>query len=282
MYYQGSGFFKLHDLLLDLAISIGKESQCAFSVDESFIKGPTMHASYSYRRILMGKKSIVDGDVDVMASNRAYSTSCLHTLSFSQNSGIQKIPAIFLSGARVLRVLDLRGTQISSFPACVGNLKLLRVLNLTETKIAEVPECVKSNTSLRFLDISNYRNLEQLPEWIGELNFLEHLNLLGTTLKKLYGSMPKGLSKLVSLQVLRTYADKKLSVEDNEFLRLEHFVNLVNLREVRIGIHHEVELKMRTLVIDNNTNVNLQPLSEKMLAMKDLEFLWLRFLFLCT
>ncbi|GLJ20159.1 hypothetical protein SUGI_0365910 [Cryptomeria japonica] len=290
MYMQGSGSFKLHDLLLDLAISIGKESQCAFSVDESFRKGPAVQASCSYRRILMGKKSIVDGDVDVMASNRAYSASRLRTLSFSQNRGIQKIPAILLSGARVLRVLDLSGTGISSLPACVGNLKLLRVLNLSGTNIAEVPECVKSNTSLRFLYISICENLEQLPEWIGELNFLEHLDLLGTALKKVDGSMPKGLSKLVSLQVLMIDNDNKLSVEDNEFLRLEHFVNLVNLHEVWIGIHHEAELKsiedgilstlvkMRTLGIINSTNVtevNLPPLSEKMLAMKDLEFLHL-------
>ncbi|GLJ20163.1 hypothetical protein SUGI_0366060 [Cryptomeria japonica] len=285
MYDQGWGMFKLHDLLLDLAISIGKESQCAFSVDESFRKGPAVQTSSSYRRILMCKKSIVDGDVDVMASNRAYSASRLRTLSFSQNRGIQKIPAILLSGARVLRVLDLSGTQISSLPACVGNLKLLRLLNLRGTNIAEVPECVKSNTSLRFLDISICENLEQLPEWIGELNFLEHLDLWGTALKKFNGSMPKGLSKLVSLQVLITDNDNKLSVQDDEFLSLEHLVNLVNLREVRIGIRHEAEfksiedgilsilVKMRTLKLINTTGVNLPPLSEKMLAMKDLEFL---------
>ncbi|GLJ20105.1 hypothetical protein SUGI_0364760 [Cryptomeria japonica] len=285
IYGQGERMFKVHDLLLDLAISMSKESQCVFSAEEAFQKGPIVQANSRFRRILMAKKSIGDGDVNAMASNRAYSASRLRTLSFSKNGGIQNIPEILLRSAKVVRVLDLSGTGISSLPECVGNLMLLRVLNLRETKISEVPECVKNNKSLRFLDVSWCQNLERLPEWIGELNCLEYLDIRPTRGKKFDGSMPKGIRKLVSLQVLRINGD-------NEFLQLEHFVNLVNLRQVRIDVRHEAELKsiedgilatlvkMRTLGIINDVEGHadeghLPPLSDKMLAMKDLEYLYL-------
>ncbi|GLJ26193.1 hypothetical protein SUGI_0502560 [Cryptomeria japonica] len=194
--YYGTGFqrrkldtmYILHDLVLDLAISISKESKCAFSVEEAFKKGTT--------RVLMVKKSIGNGDVHVMASNGAYSASRLRTFSFSQNKSIQNIPATLLRGARVLLILDLSRTSISSLPAYVQpayveNLKLLRFLNLSETNIAEVPKYVRSNKSLRFLDLSNCSGLERLPNWIGELNCLEHLDISGFR-----GFMPKEISKL--------------------------------------------------------------------------------------
>ncbi|GLJ19863.1 hypothetical protein SUGI_0360050 [Cryptomeria japonica] len=273
--------FKLHDLLLDLAMSIAKESQCAFSVEEAFKKDLTVQTGRTCHRILMGKRSIGDDDVKVMVRNRAYSASYLRTISFSKNLGIQNIPPNLINGARVLRVLDLSGTGISALPNCVGNLKLLRVLNLNETNITEVPECVKSIKGLRFLDISFCMSLEQFPKWIGELNSLEHLDIRQYIEK----SMPKGISKLVSLQVLKLTDMNKLSVEDNDFLQLQHFVNLVNLRELLISIHHEAELKsiedgilaslvkVRNLIIQNVTTDNCPPVSEKMLAMKDLESL---------
>ncbi|GLJ20209.1 hypothetical protein SUGI_0366820 [Cryptomeria japonica] len=282
MYDRYNRWFKLHDLLLDLAISIAKEIQCAFSVEESFKKGPVVQTSSRCRRILMGKKSIGDGDLDVMASSQAYSASRIRTLSFPQNKGIGNIPALLLSGARLLRVLDLIDTAISSLPDCVGNLKLLTVLNLSRNQIAEVPECLKSIKSLLFLDISKCSNLEGYPVWIGELNCLKNLDMILYT-TKFDGQMPKGMSKLVSLEVLKIDSCNELSVDKNEFLRLEHFVNLVNLREVRIDIRHETELesikdgilarlvKMRNLTMVNDASYEGNLLEEMLEEFPELE-----------
>ena len=117
-------------------------------------RGPT--------RLLMVKKRIGDDDVDAMASDRAYCASRLCTLSLSQNNGIHNIPTTLLSGARVVHILDLSNTNISSLPACVENLKLLRFLNLSWKNITEVPTCVRSNKSLHFLDISLCSSLKEL------------------------------------------------------------------------------------------------------------------------
>ncbi|GLJ20252.1 hypothetical protein SUGI_0367790 [Cryptomeria japonica] len=288
LYDQVNKRFKLNDLFLDLAISISKESKCAFSVDATLYRGTSMQTSSRYRRILLRKISIGDDDVEVMARNRGYSASCLRTLSFSQDRGIQHIPAMLLSDVRVLRILDLSETNISSLPTCVENLKLLKVLNLRGTRITQVPKCIRSNKSLRFLDISNCQKLEQLPQWIGELNCLEHLDISGVN------SMPKGIANLVSLQVLRSDINNcKQSTEEKEFFQLEDYVYLFNLREVSIVVHHQAELKtmekggifamlvkLRNLKIcnasDGHVDVsNLPPLSEQMLAMKNLEFLLL-------
>ncbi|GLJ20211.1 hypothetical protein SUGI_0366870 [Cryptomeria japonica] len=230
----------------------------------------------------MGKKSIGDGDVDVITRSQAYSASRIQNQGI-QNRGILNIPALFLSGARVLHVLNSSGTGISSLPDCVGNLKLLAVLNLSRTEIAEVQKCVKRIKSFIFLDICYFSDLEGYPVWIGELSCLKHLNMILVN-TKFDGKIPKGMSKLVSLEVLKIDSDNKLSVDENEFLRLEHFVNLVNLREVMITIHHETELesikdgilarlvKMRNLTIFNYATIECN-LSEEMFAMKDLEFL---------
>ncbi|KAH9319334.1 hypothetical protein KI387_021103 [Taxus chinensis] len=81
---------KMHDLLLDLAISISKEGQSAFSMDEAFNK---VEGRYC-RRILLGKKSIHDEVILCLTSSSgAYSASRLRTLSLSSNGFIENIPA---------------------------------------------------------------------------------------------------------------------------------------------------------------------------------------------
>ena len=72
--------FTLHDLSLDSANSIAKESQCAFSVEETLERGLTAQMGGRYRRFLMGKKSIGDNDVDVMSINMEYYASCLESI----------------------------------------------------------------------------------------------------------------------------------------------------------------------------------------------------------
>ncbi|KAH9319368.1 hypothetical protein KI387_021137 [Taxus chinensis] len=127
---------KMHDLLLDLAISISKEGQSAFSVDEAFNK---VEGSYC-RRILLGKKSIHDEVILCLTSSSgAYSASRLRTLSLSSNYLIENIPAKLFTGMRALRVLRSLGPLILSRDE--GSEELLKVehlvnlINLRELRI---------------------------------------------------------------------------------------------------------------------------------------------------
>ncbi|XP_059074189.1 disease resistance RPP13-like protein 4 isoform X1 [Cryptomeria japonica] len=178
---------KIHDLLHDLAIHISREKKCAFSVEEA---ATYTSAASGWCRILLAKKDINPNDIS--ESRPAY----LRTLSLSQNNEISSIPENFFSAIRGLRVLDLSSTRIYALPASIGKMVLLKVLNLRGTAIVEVPECVRHLKSLLFLAMSN--GCRSLPVWIGELKCLQYLEC------QLVYRMPRGISKLASLRVLRS------------------------------------------------------------------------------
>ncbi|GLJ52631.1 hypothetical protein SUGI_1120180 [Cryptomeria japonica] len=258
-------YCKIHDLLHDLAIQIAKEDKCVFSVEE--VSKPTSGAT-GWGRILLAKKGLHD-----LAISDTSRPVYLRTLSLSRNRETTSIQDKLFSSMRGLRVLDLSWTKISTLPTSLGKMVLLRVLNLTETEINEVPQCVKHLKSLLFLALPRY--CMSLPAWISELRYLQHLHC--TCVRP----MPKGISKLASLKTLRTYFFD-LSTEEDEFMRLDDFVNMTQLQEVQLLVRHEMECKkteegilaqlveMRHLKILNEGTEFLQ-FSEKMRAMKHLE-----------
>ncbi|GLJ19571.1 hypothetical protein SUGI_0353670 [Cryptomeria japonica] len=221
----------------------------------------------------------------------AISTSSLHcqrylrTISFSQNPEITR---------RVLRVLDLSSTAISTLPECVGKLKLLKVLNLSNTKIREVPDCVRRLKCLEYLDVSECTSIQSVPDWIGDLKSLSYLNLKNCSKELTRNYLPKGISSLSSLKTLRSRAFP-LPAEENEFLNVKDLGNLTNLHEIYFFLEDEGGLrsvedgslerlvKMRILCVGNGIlaregdieESNLPALPEKMNIMKDLQHLFL-------
>ncbi|GLJ34957.1 hypothetical protein SUGI_0703400 [Cryptomeria japonica] len=160
----------------------------------------------------------------------------LRTLSLYETS-IEKVEKKFVSPVRLLRVLDLSNTQISTLPPCVGKLKILKLLNLSCTKIKKVPKCVKSLKRLLFLDLSDCE-LERLPKWINKLKCLQHLNISGCN-DDLLSHMPKGISKLVDLRVLRS-SHLRFCAEKDGFLKLEDLPKLTCLQDVSLEVNKEM------------------------------------------
>ncbi|GLJ20374.1 hypothetical protein SUGI_0370180 [Cryptomeria japonica] len=198
-------YCRIHDLLFDLAIDISKENRRAFAVEDDFT---------AVKRILLPKKAIDDVVTNPKKSSCPRS---LRTLSL-HNNPLTKIEANFLSPIR-----------------------LLRLLNLSSTKIEEVPICVRSLKSLLFLDLILCRQLRRIPEWIGELKCLRHLNVKCCK-DELRNHVPKGISELLSLRVLRS-DDLRLSVEDDGLLKLDDAVKFTHLQELSLQLKHEKELK---------------------------------------
>ncbi|GLJ19482.1 hypothetical protein SUGI_0351760 [Cryptomeria japonica] len=221
-------YCKIHDLLLDLAVDISKENRCIFGVQDAFS---------SVKRILLGRKEIDDM---VIVQNKTSCPRCLRTLSLYKNP-LEKIEADFMSPMRLLRVLDLSHTQISTLPHYVGKQKLLRVLNLSYTRFKEVPICVRSLRSLFLLDLSFCEQLQRLPTWISELECLQHLNIHDCH-DGLPSHMPKGIAELASLRVLRS-DHLRLSIEDDELLKLEDVAKFTRLQELSLIVKHDKELK---------------------------------------
>ncbi|GLJ14377.1 hypothetical protein SUGI_0232320 [Cryptomeria japonica] len=197
----------------------------------------------------------------------------------SQNWEIETIPENLFTAMRGLRVLDLSSTRISTLPASVGKIVLLKVLNLRDTRVYKVPECVRYLKSLLFL-VMPY-DCKYIPVWISKLKILQHLEC-----ENVY-RMPKGVSDMNSWRALRT-GHLKLSIKEDEFMRLEDLAKMTQLQELLLELHHENEMemerieegvlvqliKMSRLNIWNMMNASAL-FSEKMRTMRDLESLQL-------
>ncbi|GLJ19578.1 hypothetical protein SUGI_0353950 [Cryptomeria japonica] len=272
------GCYTVHDLLHDLVINISKEYNCEFHL-------PLQETRC--RRLLLGKKGITN---DAISGGPIHSQRLLRTFSFSQNLEITSIPEHWFDHMKVLRVLDLSSTAISTLPECVGKFKLLKVLNLSQTKIGEVPSCVRRLKSLQFLDVSGSSSIHRLPDWIGELRSLSHLDVNGCS-DELQHHIPKGISNLLYLRTLRSDSIS-LSTEENEVLNIKEVGNLKSLQELALALVDERELrsledgilehlvKMKILEVSNLIDpareddieeCNLPAFPEKMKAMKDLQ-----------
>ncbi|GLJ14382.1 hypothetical protein SUGI_0232370 [Cryptomeria japonica] len=94
--------------------------------------------------------------------------------------------------------------------------------------------------------------------------------------------MPKVISKLASLRTLRAEVD--LSIEDDEFMRLEDLINMTQLQELWLRVNHHMEMRkigrilaqlvnMRRLLIRNDTGIEFPRFPKKIRAMKLLESL---------
>ncbi|GLJ52331.1 hypothetical protein SUGI_1113050 [Cryptomeria japonica] len=273
-------YCKIHDLLLDLIILICRENKCAFSVEDAFPKLKSENTDGGrWCRLFLAKKDI---DEHAISKMQPGSPMLVRTLSLSSNSVIGGyIPAMLFSGMRVLRVLDLSHTNISTLPACVGKMKLLKVLNLRYTKIRKIPECVRRLKSLSYLDVYKCE-FNQAPEWISELRCLQHL-------KGSFERMPKGISKLEYLETLQT-PSLSLSMEEDGVLRLEDVGKMSELEEIAFNVEDESQLngmdegileplvKMHRLKV-NNAIHGMQDdffhprFPERMSVMRDLEHL---------
>ncbi|GLJ52511.1 hypothetical protein SUGI_1117660 [Cryptomeria japonica] len=263
-------YCKIHDLLHDLAIHISKENRCALSVEE--VSRHTSGAT-GWCRILLAKKGL---HVNPISESRPI---YLRTLTLSQNEQIASIPDNLFTTIRGLRVLDLSFTDITTLPASLGKMILLKLLNLKKTNITKVPKCVRHLKGLLFLALPLC--CRSLPVWISELKSLQHFEGWGID------PMPKGISKLASLRTLRAFFN--LSINEDEFMRLGDVVSMTQLQELRLILNHDMELermeegilaqllRMRRLAIRNNIKgTELPQFPENITAMKQLEYLLLQ------
>ncbi|VAI55232.1 hypothetical protein VPH35_109785 [Triticum aestivum] len=150
--------------------------------------------------------------------------------------------------SRCLRVLDLRGSQITELPKSVGRLKHLRYLDVSSSPITSLPNCISNLHNLQTLHLSNCGNLYVLPMSICSLENLETLNLSSCHFQTLPDSvgylqnlqnlnmsfcsflctLPSSIGELQSLQDLNFKGCVNLKILPDTMCRLQnlHFLNL--------------------------------------------------------
>ena len=203
--YKVSVFFKMHDLVHDLALSIKKiESK---EVEDASI---TDNVPEQILALLQEKNNI-------------------RTIWFpySEINATAEYVGTCSSRFKYMRVLDLRGTDFEELPSSIGNMKHLRYLDICGNKrVKKLPASICKLYLLLTLSFKECTELEELPRDMG--NFISLRFLAITTKQRAWPRKGNGLACLISLRWL-------LIAECNhvEFM-FEGLQNLTALRSLEI------------------------------------------------
>ncbi|KAK1259329.1 putative disease resistance protein [Acorus gramineus] len=184
----------MHDLVRDLAISVANGAYCVQGDDKD--------------------------SLDAVMKHKSLRTIICFTPQ------LKSIPGNLFDKLRMLRVLDLSGTQIENLPCNIGNLIHLRLLDVSGTRLRELPKSMDLLVNLQFLIVQRCKNLCDLPSAIVQLHKLRALDLYHTPLS----NMPLGIGKLKDLCLLDGFV---VTNEDNRS-NMEELKSLSKLTELSL------------------------------------------------
>ncbi|XAR48995.1 hypothetical protein NMG60_11032003 [Bertholletia excelsa] len=184
--------FKMHDLVHDLAVLVGKPE--SFTIDSNDIQcnNPTKvhHLSFTDCSCLEGN------EVPCWLLEMKH----LRTIFFPYLGEVP--PKKFfletcISRFHYLRMMDLGGQSFEVLPSSINKLKHLRHLNLSKNvKLKSLPNSICKLVALEMLNLAFCKGLERLPKSIGKLIRLRFLFV--TTKEKCLPE--KEIRRLTSLQ----------------------------------------------------------------------------------
>ncbi|XP_038974098.1 disease resistance protein RGA2-like [Phoenix dactylifera] len=234
--FHHSKFFKMHDMMHDLAKSIA-ENECWAIVDKKLPGLPD-----EVRHLYVQVKEIF---VKLPCS---YNFSALRSLLIQYWYGdhiaianiIKNLPLL-----RCLRTLQFYWKIKDEIPDLLGNLKHLRYLRISSDTIEKVPESIYLlyHLQILFLDCPN---LAELPDGLGNLTNLHHLEF-GS--KKIL-CLPVGIRKLTKLQsFLGCYKLQGEIAQLKDLVNLKTLIisglrNVVNIEDARdASLKHKHKLQ---------------------------------------
>ncbi|KAF4366967.1 hypothetical protein F8388_022755 [Cannabis sativa] len=199
----------------------------------------------------------------------------------------EDLAAEFSLSALLLKVLDLRGASLESFPKEIVKLIHLRYLSLRNTKVNHIPSSIKKLQNLETLDLKQTYVIE-LPVEILSLKQLRHLLAYRYEIESCahfdskYGvKVPLGIGSLQSLQKLcfieANQGNGTLMIDLGKMKQLRR-LGIVKFRE-RDGIalcsSIEKLTKLRSLSITSEQKENVIDLQQISSAPESLQRLYL-------
>ncbi|KAG2724894.1 hypothetical protein I3760_01G039100 [Carya illinoinensis] len=196
---SGEGTVKMHDVVHDVSIWIA--STCSEDGSEFLVRSgnglkeiSATELSNSLRRV-----SFMNNDLERLPDDSVIQCSEASTLLLQGNRRLDRVPARFLEGFGALRLLNISGTRIKSFPDSLLQLDNIRALLLSNCQDLEELPPLERLSRLQVLDLS-LTGIRELPRGLEQLSNLRHLNL-GKT-RRLKVVQAGVISKLSSLEVL--------------------------------------------------------------------------------
>ncbi|KAM3397277.1 putative disease resistance protein RGA4 [Capsicum galapagoense] len=159
---SGKTYFKMHDLIHDLATSLFSASSSSSNIREINVKGYTHMTSIGFTEVVP-----------------SYSPSLLKKFAS-------------------LRVLNLSYSKLEQLPSSIGDLVHLRYLDLSRNNFHSLPERLCKLQNLQTLDLHNCYSLSCLPKKTSKLGSLRNLLLDDCPLT----SMPPRIGLLTHLKTL--------------------------------------------------------------------------------
>ncbi|XP_020215620.1 putative disease resistance RPP13-like protein 1 [Cajanus cajan] len=184
--------FVMHDLMHDLATSLGREF---YLRSEEMGKETKIDVKIRHLSFTKFSHDVLD-NFDGVKFLRTF-LSIIHFESAPFHN--EKAPCIIMSKLLYLRVLSFCDFQsLDALPDSIGKLIHLCYLNLSRTSVSTLPESLCNLYNLETLKLYNCTNLTMLPNGMQNLVNLRHLDIYGVPLKE----MPRGMGKLNHLQQL--------------------------------------------------------------------------------
>ncbi|KAG6669459.1 hypothetical protein CIPAW_01G245800 [Carya illinoinensis] len=233
--------FRMHDLIQDLAIEVSKPL-CFQVKDKKLTSRVPKHVSVFCK------------DAEQPALEIIERWKNLRTLLFPVEH--LNVPSKISSSLRYLRVLDLSSSTIVALPKSIDNLKELRYLDLSKTDIRELPDSICKLINLQTLKLLGCPWLYQLPNKLGALVNLRHLELDKMFWNKISIFPPK-MGQLTSLHNLHSF-----EVGRNPGHGIEELKNMVYLTGT-----------LRITKLENAVNPREANLKEKKMVQK-VEYMW--------
>ncbi|XP_074285684.1 putative disease resistance protein RGA1 isoform X2 [Silene latifolia] len=195
-------WFKIHDLLHDLAEKVAGGEICRMSFDTSSVGKRVRHVSFA-PHMSFDTSSVSDSYAQHIFNNTHIRTS-LQLEGYFEECRVDQLLASSKAILKwtCLRSLDLSYSKAKSLPKSIGKLLHLRSLDLSYNRDLKVlPKSITKLVNLQTLNLYNCNSLKQLPADVSKLVDLSTLDIVGCHALS-YMPMPAGIGMLTNLQTL--------------------------------------------------------------------------------
>ncbi|XP_074286001.1 putative disease resistance protein RGA1 isoform X2 [Silene latifolia] len=199
--YRKIVWFKIHDLLHDLAEKVAGGEICRISFDTSSVGKRVRHVSFA-PHMSFDTSSVSDSYAQHIFNNTHIRT-CLQIKSRLEECRVGELLASkSILKWTCLRSLDLSYSKAKSLPKSIGQLLHLRSLDLSyNTNLEVLPKSITKLVNLQTLNLYNCKSLKQLPDDVSKLVDLSTLDIVGCDALR-YVPMPAGIGMLTNLETL--------------------------------------------------------------------------------